>query len=412
MKILIVAFYDDNFGDMLIRTCFVQLMKVVLDNLGIDSTDYTVDTMELKYPDKEKIREANLVIFPGGGLFGLSYLGFLDYVETVVSEAELNNIPVIFSSLGVNNMSVNEDISQEYRLYRLLEKKCIKAISARDGIEVIKKYDGGSHDIIEVCDPVVWAKYVYSKDLKEKNNSARIIGLNVVRGGLFKSNGIAWNAKKEEKYLLNAIDLIKQMGFDYRLFTNGQFLDSHELYYFSDKHDIPTEKVIIPDTSREVVKAINDVNCVLGIRMHSSIISYGLGIPSINLGWNLKVYDFYNHIHKCGRVFSVEEWNNEMLSKMIPELLNDHEYSIDRDYLMTLYGFLYRTFNLLFDRNLSEEKCFAFEMIEKQLLDMSVPTSEDDTDLRIKIRNGTKAFDRLYIRDLQKKKEIKKLKGQ
>lgn len=36
MKILIVSYEDDNFGDNLIRICFESLLKVVLKNLGLN----------------------------------------------------------------------------------------------------------------------------------------------------------------------------------------------------------------------------------------------------------------------------------------------------------------------------------------------------------------------------------------
>ena len=65
MKILIVTFADDNFGDNLIRICFERILKVVLGNLQID--EYDIDTMALKKLRKKRLRMQNWCFLPGEG---------------------------------------------------------------------------------------------------------------------------------------------------------------------------------------------------------------------------------------------------------------------------------------------------------------------------------------------------------
>lgn len=50
MKILVIHYNDDNFGDVLICNCFKQLLKVVLENLNIKNTEYEINVMGLKNP--------------------------------------------------------------------------------------------------------------------------------------------------------------------------------------------------------------------------------------------------------------------------------------------------------------------------------------------------------------------------
>lgn len=45
--------------------------------------------------------------------------------------------------------------------------------------------------------------------------------------------------------------------------------------------------------------------------MHSSIISYALDVPSVNLVWNDKIPFFYQNIGYPDRAISIEDWNAE-----------------------------------------------------------------------------------------------------
>ena len=183
MKILVVGFFDDNFGDMLIRICFEQLLKTALHNAKVD--DYIIDEMPLKEVDEEKIKKADIIMFPGGGLFGISYLDFAKYLEEITDIADRNNIPIVFSSVGVNNMSYTDEHFETIK--NVLKRKSIKFISVRENLDFFKGYiDKSKHKEVDlVCDPGVWTKYVYHLEKNKSKN--RCIGINVVRGGLFKS---------------------------------------------------------------------------------------------------------------------------------------------------------------------------------------------------------------------------------
>ena len=121
MKILVTAIYDDNFGDMLIRTNFVSLLKVAAENMNIsDSTE--ILQMDLKNVDEELVKKADCIIFAGGGIFGLSYLGLSQYLDKIVTIADESNIPVYFSSMGVVNMDAQD--GNDKILKEILSKPC------------------------------------------------------------------------------------------------------------------------------------------------------------------------------------------------------------------------------------------------------------------------------------------------
>lgn len=411
MRILTVAFFDDNFGDMLIRTCFLQLTKVALKNLGI--SDYELDVMPLKKPDDEQVAAADLVIFAGGGLFGLSYLDFAGFIERILDVADAHQIPVVFSSLGINNMDATEE--NENRLTEILKRPCIKAISVREHKDIFEHYaPGHAYEIRPVCDPVVWAGSVYASDIaailaEKEKREAPVVGLNVVRGGLFNANGINWTLTKEEEYLHELSQKLEEKGIVCRFFTNGSTWDVNTLRHFQKKYQIPREKLIISDDSREVVQAIAGFDAVIAIRMHASIISYALSVPSINYVWNPKVPELYRKIGYPERAVNAADWTVDGAAELTDELLADREYHPDSDELMTLYRFLYDVYAANLHPE-AAEPVYAFGTVSDRLREMTVPKSEDELDLRTKLQRAESRYFALFNSDDRKKGEIKQLK--
>ena len=407
MKILILSFFDDNFGDMLIRTCFTQLLKVVLQNLQAEAE---LTFMPLKSLEKEKIAEAELIIFPGGALFGFSYLGLLEDFETVLDIAEKNDIPVVFSSLGLNNAGATDE--NEPYLTALLHKKCIKALSVRDSVTAFRRYAGDvPYTITPVCDPAVWAGYVYAADLKPKSADRPIVGINVVRGGLFKDNGVDFVLHNEVEYLSALAEELENHGIETCFFTNGQTLDCNTLRFFAKECEVPVEKLSLPDTAREVVQAISRFDAVAAIRMHASIISYALGVPALNLVWNPKIPDFYEMIGHPERALMPGEWSPALVAEQIRHMLDEKDYRPDPAVLMTLYRFLYETMQELLQKDGAPEM-LDFETVCERLKSMRVPDEEDVTDLRLKVRRSESRYLSLFTVNRRQKDEIRNLKIQ
>lgn len=408
MKILIVSYFDDNFGDNLIRICFENILKVVLKNLNIK--DYTLFKMHLKAIDYNLIKNADLILFAGGGLFGLSYLNFFEYLNDIIVAAESNNIPVVFSSIGVNNMDATEE--SENKLRDLLKHKCIKAISVRENIELFKHYAGNNSFLIEqVCDPAVWSKYIYYDEInkvrKEKNNKP-LIGINVVRGGLFKDNNKNWKLGSEMTYLNELKELLEQSGYDYKFYTNGSFLDNNTLHYYANKYDIPNDLLAFPNSTKELVETIAQFDLVAAIRMHSSIVAYALDIPATNIVWNDKINYFYQNINYPDSAIAIDNCNAKIIFNQLKNLENINNYHADSKYLMTLYKYLYKTLSNLLKCN--KDKIYTFNEVKNELINLKVPIEENTNDLELKIIKGEKHYLARFIELQDKNKEINNLK--
>lgn len=409
MRILITAFYDDNFGDMLIRTCFTQLLKTALENLKI--TEYEIDAMPLKEPDENKIAAADVLFFAGGGLFGLSYLNFSESLDMIMEIAEKNNTSVIFSSLGSNNMDAGIDDTDKLRDF--FRKKCIKAVSVRENPEMFRYYaEETGYKIIQVCDPAVWAGHVYYNDLKkssERRGGKPVVGINFVRGGLFKANDIDWKYELESTLLYDYAVRLEEQGIDYRFYTNGSAMDCAAMLRFADEYGLPREKFILCDTARDLVRTTADFDVVAATRMHASIVAYALEVPSFNLVWNPKIPFFYENIGYPERALMPEDWNDDVLFEKSLELLSDEDYGRNPEYLMSLYSFLIKVLQDIFNRDRKTET-FDYETVCQHLRSMEIPEEEDISDMRFKLLRAENQYNKLRNSKAELREEIREQK--
>ena len=410
MKILIVSFIDDNFGDNLIKICFEALLKVALENHGIK--EYEITQMSLKKIDRDLVKDSDFIFFAGGGLFGLSYLNFFDYINEIALIAEEGEIPVIFSSLGINNMDATEDAEQ--LLKNILKKKCIKAISVRENFELFQEYSKDcSFEIESACDPAVWTKYVYGMENASREN---VVGINVVRGGLFKDNKKNWRLTDELNYLYELKSLLDESGIEYTFYTNGSLLDNNTLRYFARKYSIPASRIDYVQTTRELVEAVSRFNAIAAFRMHTSIIAYSFNIPSIAMIWNDKIPFFYQQIGHPDRALEPEVWSGEMVFERLQAIRNDTDFNEDKykEYLMSLYVYLYRTISkhILGESQTSSHSMFTFEEVARQLVKKSVTIDEDEHDLRFKLDKAERQYLNRFVQLRKKDKELQALKAE
>lgn len=403
MNILIIWYADDNFGDNLIKICFEQLLKVVLKNLNINSSEYNINYMPLKEIDYGLIHQSDMIFFAGGGLFGLSYLNFFDYLNEITKVAEEWNIPVIFSSMGINNMDATKET--EDKLKDILKRKCIVAISVRENLELFKEYaQNQNFDIQLVADPATWSQYVYKKEIEEVNRQ-KVVGINVVRGGLFKDNKKEWKLKDEINYLNELKELLDKESLKYKFFTNGSFLDNNTLKYFAKENNIPSDQLVFPNSTQDLVKAIASFDFVVGIRMHSSIISYSMEIPCINLIWNDKIPLFYKNINMPERAIGLEDWNaSNVINKIKCENSN---FKINQQYLMSLYNYLYDEISKIKHVDIQQCKAYNFTEVCEELVKLNMSINNDIFDLRLKIEKGQNHYLSRFIELRKAKKEIK-----
>lgn len=407
LRFVIVSFVDDNFGDNLIRISFQSLLEVALGNHGLARDDYEIRPMALKAPDEALLESADAIFFAGGGLFGLSYLNFFPFMDQITQVAEKREVPVIFSSMGLNNMSAEGGSADA--IGQVLRRSCVKAVSVRENLPLFEQLVSGlSYKVRQVADPAVWTRYIYGMQDVVPDGT---LGINVVRGGLFADNDRKWGLGAEMKYLFEIKELADAAGTPAYFYTNGSLGDNNTLRYFAREYDIPDDRVILPQTTREVVEAISTRSQIAAIRMHSSIISYSFGIPTSVLEWNDKLPHFYSAVGHPERVIPFGEWTGERVFEVLGNAGAAPEFEPGyRDYLMTTYTYIHTAVgeSILGSRS-NASSAFEFDEVADALAARSSAIREDENDLRVKMGKAERAFLGRFVAGREKDAKIRQL---
>lgn len=267
----------------------------------------------LKRQFRDAIINASAIIVAGGGLVKYKYETFDYRLNLLVSEAEKLGIPIYFNAVGVEGYSETDIRCQE--LKRTLNSGNIKAISTRDNIDLLsnKYIEKPSIILKKVADSAFWSNEVYRI---EKKSNSNIIGLGVVRGNIFKDNGL--NITEEKLFGLweDIIKKLDEKGIEWKLFTNGLEEDNKFMYSLLERVNRKSEYesiTYIPKTPEELVEIISKFNKVIACRMHASIIAYSLNVPSVGLVWNDKIKMFGESIGYSERFITVDKIEPEYI---------------------------------------------------------------------------------------------------
>lgn len=404
LRIVIVSYVDDNFGDNLIRISFQGLLETALANHGLGLDDYEITSMPLKRVDEDLLSEADAIFFAGGGLLGLSYLDFFQYVDQITAVANRRGIPVVFSSTGLNNMGAKDGSVEA--IAEVIKRSCVKAVSVRENLRLFQELVADlPFAVRQVADPAVWTKYVYGMTEVIPDGT---LGINVVRGGLFAANQRRWGLTAEMEYLAGMCERAEAVGLDAQLYTNGSLDDNNTLRFFAREYAIPHDRIILPQTTREVVQAIASRSAVASIRMHSSIIAYSFGIPTVALEWNDKLPHFYEAIGHAERLVPFGEWSAERSFETLRRAgaAPEHDSGYEA-YLMSTYAYIHGAVgeHVLSVRP-GSTPTYEFHMVADALVQRSQLIDEDEFDLRVKIGKAERAYLGRFIAIRERDKDL------
>ncbi|MCL1891109.1 MAG: polysaccharide pyruvyl transferase family protein [Coriobacteriia bacterium] len=338
IKVLLLTYKSsDNLGDQIIEACIHSLLKLVFEDLGV--ADFYIDSQDIEAFLPESAAEYQMIVFGGGGIIKFEYEEFHKYVPAVVAVADENEVPVLFSSVGVEGFNANSARCQ--RLKESLNKPCVKQITTRDDFESLKLYiDNPDIAIAPAADSALYSGSVFGI---QQSPTAKTIGLAVVRKGIFKRNGIDWEFEDEMVFWSEVIDLLKSKGYRYQVFTMGHFDDEVFALEMVKRGIIDRSEMVAPICSSEqLFDTLSHMAGVIAFRLHAGIVSYALGVPAINLSWNNKVTHFYQNINLPERVLEFEDWNAQSAVSRLEQALKDRkEQKINTSYLYSTYSTLF-----------------------------------------------------------------------
>ncbi len=295
-----------NLGDVVISDCVQFLIKKSAKWAGLKNVK--ISTLDIRrQKDKNslrRVRNSDLVIFPGGGFIKYRTEKFPLEMGRVTSLAEHYGIPVMYNAVGVEGYE--KDNSGCIALKAMLENRSSRYITCRDFSDFLNStYLKDSHlSSQRVADPAVWAADAYRI---KKDPRSEIVGLGVARGGLFEDHGVPLSKEDLLAIWADLITALEAQGRAYRLFTNGLRQDEeflNDLLVYMGKEQSRGEIALPPaENAKQLVEYISGFSSIIACRMHANIIAFSLDIPSVAFVWNDKLRFFGESIGCSERYF-------------------------------------------------------------------------------------------------------------
>jgi len=300
-----------------------RLIKKLNWNGLFDRISYKIEK-QTKYFESI-IKGGDLIVVVGGGLIKYRYQQFWLYISGLIYAAERQRIPVILNAVGIEGYNPHNRRCQVLR--KALNSPIVMAITTRDDLNTLReKYLLRNTKIISklVADPAVFSGTVYQ--IKKSSNSD-LIGIGLIRGGIFKDNGIPLSRNAIINLYVNIILELETRNIPWVFFTNGLPADVElvEIIYKKIGRPFNFKEILVPKSAYELVENISKFKAIIAARLHACIIAYSLGIPAIGLVWNGKLLEFGKNIGYSHRFISC----NNFHSKHIVDILED---AIDKGY--------------------------------------------------------------------------------
>ncbi len=297
MKILLVQTANKNLGDSVLADNNAWLIRQILGSRA-EIFRYSIVTEDIS-----QVKYVDAVIF-AGGILKITNEKFFHYIPDIIEEAQTYHIPVFMSAVGVENCDPDSPLTQ--RLKAAVNLPCVKGISIRDDIETFRSTLQTREDlrVMPVCDPAVWTRKCYNISKKRKSS---VIGLGITRYKLFADYGYPEMTK--EKQIAFWTDVVRELenrGYEWQFFTNG---DRHDELFAEELLEIIGHgtKLPCPVDSRAMIEVIASFRGLIAGRMHSNIVAYALGIPSIGFVWNQKLRFWSQKIRHPERFMEVSD---------------------------------------------------------------------------------------------------------
>jgi polysaccharide pyruvyl transferase WcaK-like protein len=424
-RILLLTNRDsDNVGDQVIEACDISLISAVMKNLNksvqISSREASIISQKYLQTKDEAalvsaetaIKNTDIVVFGGAPMFNFWYQNFYERTAVTLELAQKYNKPVMFSAIGVEGYS--EENKKCQRLKKTLNFDCVKQITTRDDIVSLGKYKENENLYLEkVADPAVFSDKVFEKFIKRgKVRLKKKIGIFVLRSGGFEDNKIDFSREQAADFWVELTREFEQRGYDYELLSSGHFADEAFIDYLIRKYGVKAGKCVFNMNAPEkLIGKISSYDAVISCRLHPSIISFALEVPSIGIVWNTKVKGFYESIGYEDRIIEVKDMTAKAVAEKTERIIAEG-VTKDAEYLMSVYRSLFRGIKNSLCPD-SEAEPYTYDEIMAQMpVYQGASDKEMDEKVKRKFRRTYKVYNDKFDKNIQLQKKIEALKAE
>ncbi|MFH5778024.1 polysaccharide pyruvyl transferase family protein [Heyndrickxia oleronia] len=308
--------------------CFNLIRKLehfVVDKLHSDKLLYYIQNCSWKIKlfryYKKQLKNADAVIFSGGGFIKYRTQE-LNYLVDMITKIAMNKgIPVMMSAMGVEGYSPTDLRCQ--KLKRAINRPCVKVITTRDNLALLNEKYIVNESIITalVADPAFYIPECYQIEKKDSH----IVGIGVIRSDIFLKYGVNYSEKDVINLYQGVIKELEKRNIEWKLFSNGLSSDYKFGIQLLESMEIDSSKYMsLPKSPKELVEVISQFSAIIGARLHACITAYALDITSIGLVWNEKLEFFGELIGKRENFINVDQFNAKYIVDTLVKKRNDN----------------------------------------------------------------------------------------
>jgi len=249
---------------------------------------------------------------------------FSAYINIVSKILEKNNIPMIYNAIGIGKMHS----IQKRRYRKIFNRKNIIGISCRcDKSRFCSTLKIHSEMVQSTFDTAVLCRELISCDSKYTGTEI-CVGLGIMRSYRFKRQTLI-------NFWISIIDALEEKGISWKCFSTGS-ADDEDLAkeILSIKGVQCTDKNYIsrPLSPVDLLKNYQFFDRIISFRLHSHIIAYALGVPSIAIVWDRKIQDFFFKINRQECCFHIDDSVDKIIQKILAkDIFFNNEENLKRD---------------------------------------------------------------------------------
>jgi len=268
-----------------------------------------------------KLKDVDLIIVAGGGLLEYSSNEYQDNLNLITEYGQKYNIPVIFNAIG----RAGEFNPNDYRcsvLKNTFQRDCVKYVSARDSRENVQECVGDRFNVKLLADAAFCSEDAY--DIHWSAQNSKKIGIGIIRGTALQSYNVSFTTDDWVNLFADIAAELKKRGYDFQFFTNGLRSDYKIGLKLIEKLGLDKSYLVDrPVEAKVLYKTISRYRGLITCRMHSSIVAFSMGIPSVILSWNKKVNKYMEICGYPDRAINIENFNAKYIVDQLELSLKD-----------------------------------------------------------------------------------------